>query len=327
MPTSTIGSTGDHLTVAAWEAATDNDLSGVGIEIGEIIEALSTTAVLTIAGATGLDSTHYRELTVNSAHRHAGVWDTGKQNFQVSSTNIVITIDEAFGRLSYIQAKNTHATNGGGGIFKIGNVTGCQINQCLGWYTAPAGTDDAAVFYVNGAGATNFVIRNCIGYAGRHGVYVSNASATGGVIQNSTFVGNVVSGVKAVVSVTMTLTNVYCGGNATRDYDQAGSANYAYTTVTCMASDTNSTESGLTNSIAYSTSNFTNVTAGSVDVHLVTGSALIDAGTDLSGSFTVDIDGVARSGTWDVGADEFVAGGGGGTSHRPSTRMFSGLGR
>ena len=32
-----------------------------------------------------------------------------------------------------------------------------------------------------------------------------------------------------------------------------------------------------------------------------------DAGTDLSGTFTDDIDGDTRSGTWDIGADESQA--------------------
>ena len=47
------------------------------------------------------------------------------------------------------------------------------------------------------------------------------------------------------------------------------------------------------------------------DVHLKSGSNLIDAGYDYSGATGVDydIDNVTRSGTWDIGADEYVAAG------------------
>jgi hypothetical protein len=52
---------------------------------------------------------------------------------------------------------------------------------------------------------------------------------------------------------------------------------------------------------------FANVLSGNEDLHLKTGSALISAGADLSGSFSTDIDGQSRSAAvnaWDIGADE-----------------------
>lgn len=49
------------------------------------------------------------------------------------------------------------------------------------------------------------------------------------------------------------------------------------------------------------------VSAGS-DFHLAaTDTDAIDKGADLSGTFTTDIDGQIRTGTWDIGADEYVA--------------------
>jgi len=47
--------------------------------------------------------------------------------------------------------------------------------------------------------------------------------------------------------------------------------------------------------------------AGSDDLHLVSGSTVRGDGTDLSGTFTDDIDGDTRS-AWDIGADEYDAG-------------------
>jgi hypothetical protein len=128
---------------------------------------------------------------------------------------------------------------------------------------------------------------------------------------NCISVANTRAGFASVSGFAATLKNCYSGGNTTSDYMEGASAGWTnWTATTCMASDADASETGLTNSIAFDTSNFTNVTAGSEDLHLVTGSDLIDAGTDLSGTFTIDINGATRSGTWDVGPDEFVAAGG-----------------
>jgi hypothetical protein len=61
------------------------------------------------------------------------------------------------------------------------------------------------------------------------------------------------------------------------------------TLYTCASSDTTGS-TGL-QSIAYSTANFTNVTVGSEDFHLVDGSALIGAGTNTP--YSTDIDGTS----------------------------------
>lgn len=55
---------------------------------------------------------------------------------------------------------------------------------------------------------------------------------------------------------------------------------------------------------------FVSVSSGSYDFHLKsTATAIIDVGTSVSGTFTTDIDGTTRSGTWDIGADEYVSSG------------------
>jgi hypothetical protein len=52
------------------------------------------------------------------------------------------------------------------------------------------------------------------------------------------------------------------------------------------------------------------VDAANGDFHLTSGDTVAkDNGTDLSGTFTTDIDGQTRTGTWDIGADEYVASG------------------
>jgi hypothetical protein len=56
---------------------------------------------------------------------------------------------------------------------------------------------------------------------------------------------------------------------------------------------------------------FVDMTGGAENFHLkgaTSGAGIFGlAGTDLSATFTDDIDGTTRSGTWDIGADEYVA--------------------
>ena len=93
-------------------------------------------------------------------------------------------------------------------------------------------------------------------------------------------------------------TNVYAyseGGTAFND-------DYGLNTTTSASNDGSDGSS----TVAYSTSSgayFTSVTEGSEDFHITnTSSDLYEAGTDLSGTFTDDIDGDTRS-AWDIGVD------------------------
>ena len=304
----TIKSTGgDYTTWALWEADTDNDLTGAGILVGEIFD-VNATAALTIAGATNTDASNYRHLTVNSAHRHAYVFDTGKANITVSSIPAFLVLGEAFARASFIQGINSR--NPGEGVFSCAAAS-TRVTECIGKHDFPSGGDGCAAFTTTTNGANSKFI-NCAAFNNRNGFYSPGTSALTGVEWlNCISVNNTVSGFRTDAGVPLAIKNCYAGGNATNDYMEGGAEGWeSWTATTCMSAQA-ITETGLTPSIAFDTSNFTNVTAGSEDLHLVTGSDLIDAGTDLSGTFTIDINGATRSGTWDVGPDEFVAAGGG----------------
>lgn len=308
---------GDYTSVTAWEAAVQGDLVTADQIQQGVIYDVNPTAVLTIDGST-TDATRYMTLTVDSAYRHAGKWDTAKQNFQASSTDAIIIINDDYTRISYVQVKNTHATNGGSAV-KSSN-TGCYAEQVVCVGTAGAFNHGVEL----ASAATNCVLNNVVAHTCQNGISVG--SGTGTVISNCTTVANRRAGLSSASSAALAVKNHYSGGNTSFNYVEGGSANIAsWTFTTSMSSNTESTETGLTNSIAYTTANFTNVTAASEDLHLVSGSALIDQGTDLSGAFTVDIDGVTRTGTWDIGADEYVAAGGGAfpfRHHHPMAHML-----
>lgn len=129
--------------------------------------------------------------------------------------------------------------------------------------------------------------------------------------QNSNFYSLTVKGPTASGGCALDISDGTCVG---KNLYLSGPVSIIYGTGT-LAQTTVATSDALANgtaldNIAWSTANFTNVTAGSVDVALPTGSALKNVGTDTSGdaspfNFTTDITGATRSGTWDIGADEF----------------------
>jgi hypothetical protein len=54
---------------------------------------------------------------------------------------------------------------------------------------------------------------------------------------------------------------------------------------------------------------FVYVLTGNINLHLKAGAQAIGAGSDLSGSFTADVDNGTRAAPWDIGADESGASG------------------
>jgi len=120
-------------------------------------------------------------------------------------------------------------------------------------------------------------------------VYIYNASVYGAVIDAGTLGYGVVR--NSVASSFEGTFNAASSNNASEDATAPGAnslINQTLTNISWVSTDTN-TE----------------------DLHINSGSTLKDAGVDLSGIFTTDIDGVTRTGTWDIGADEYVAAGGG----------------
>jgi len=102
-----------------------------------------------------------------------------------------------------------------------------------------------------------------------------------------------------------TVTAINCYASGSTSYGNSGTLN-----LTTSASADTSGSTGL-QSIAYSTVNFTSVTAGSENFALTSGSSLIGAGTNEYSTFTTDIIGTPRqsSGAWDVGSFAYNSGG------------------
>ena len=162
--------------------------------------------------------------------------------------------------------------------------------------------------------ANSVQVRNSIIYDyGQDGIDVGG---TGNVVANTTIfrslaTGNVGEGIQ-LMSGTLTAENVISMANGPDFWVNSGS----FTCNNCMTSDGSADDwlgtAQLVNRLP--ADQFVSI-SGSVDLHLKPGADAVNAGKDLSVSFTDDIDGQSRpvAAAWDIGADEGGPLGAGGT--------------
>lgn len=298
---------GDYTSLNAAEAGEQGDLPSLDRQLDIECYAIDDTTACTFSGWT-TDATRYIRVFCPAGEGHEGVWSTSKYRRRSSSGfGTGLTISEEFVRVEGLQCYQPS-----GSYTAIVRVTGVsttpansdiRIDRCI--VNATGSTVSLAASYFD-CGTIN--IRNSLVYGGsQDGIDGGSGGSNTLVvnIDNCTVVANGVYGITYVGTQAFTLRNVYSGGNGTDAYG-------ATMTRTTCAHDTASVFTGSTASIAYDTSNFVNVTGGSEDLHLASGAdaTLKTGGTDLSGTFTTDIDGETRS-DWSIGADEIVSAPGG----------------
>ncbi len=296
------GASGDYASLSALESAQQQDLTDGG---GDTYTA---TCITTGDNATDIAATfstwttsvdYYITIIVNPAYRHDGKWNATKYRITTAIANYVLFCDVAYTRIIGIQADQAYVSGSSNRYGIYVSAPGILISYCIARYTGTTSGTAYGISSTSGQVAAPCKIWNCISY---------NAPMRGfslGGENNSQFVYNCTAIDCAV--------GFYCGYlDANLDM--------------CLASDCADCFSGTFNSAdhcAYTEggdpgSNGHSVTRGTEfefvnyagdDFHI---DATFDGTTDpSSGLFADDIDGDARSGTWDIGADEFVVVGGG----------------
>lgn len=307
--TNSIGSAGGraYSTPQAWEdAAPANLVTSDVVWRGECYNDsifTGSTNRLTIAGSTS-DATRYKEITAAAGQSFA---DTPSNTLMFSAANgatlrttgaytRTLIVSEAHARISRLQFD---LTSGGSFVFEVSaaiNVDGCifhsdtsngrtgAINNGGNWanslFLNKRSSAASTAMTIGGAiNFTNNLIVNLPGGVAAYGLDMSYASAT---LRNSVAVGWTAGFTRAANSASSVFSN-------------------------CFQSDTGTTYTGLTNSLAFTTATFANVTSGTLDFKLVSGSALIDSGTS-SGAPTADIFGTSRpsGASYDVGPHEYA---------------------
>lgn len=257
------------------------------------------------------DSTRYINIYTTGSARHAGVYSTSKYLLKPTSTSTTtlycgITSDTGKTTIDGLIIDGSNITSSWVMVVQT-NLYGANFgfkNNIVVGNTGIQG--HSGVFLQGGRGSSyirNNIVYNFTGlYASGIRIETSNSSTR---VDNNT-VYNTYRGLDAYSADGYVYNNAImsCSSQCIKDAFQlnGGSNN--------ITSDATGDDSPLTGGlINYTTyaDYFVSVTGGSEDFHVKdTDSALYDAGADLSGTFTTDIDGDTRS-QWDIGADEYVA--------------------
>lgn len=275
---------GDYTSLAGAEAGEQADLVSADVQLDIECYAFEDTTRCDFDGWT-TDATRYIRVFTPTAERHNGAWDTSAYRLVVAANSGLATFED------YIRIEGLQLSASVTAPFFVGNGLGTsdvRVDSCL--------ITGGQVGVRLGSGTIN--IRNTIIFdCGGDGVLASFSGPTVN-LDNCTIAGCGAYGINNVLG-TVAARNCYADGVTDAYSGTITKTTCAHSSATVFA--------GSTASIPHSTDTFVNVTGGSEDYHLAAGSDLIDAGTDLSGTFTTDIDGETRSGDWDIGADEFPA--------------------
>jgi hypothetical protein len=295
------GGGGDYSSLSLWEPDTDNDL--VTAAAGELAECYAgsdaISASLTISGAT-TNSTYYREVRAASGAEAKMPWGSTSDTYVLSTSTAMaslLTVDEDYARVVSIQVDHL-STSTNQTALRLNVVSGPKY--AVGCYARSAGTGTtSAAFYATGSTGTVYFI-NCVATASLMGIRIVRTA----LAYNCTVVG-CATGITREGG-TATAKNCLVSDASTACF----SGTFGASSVTNASSDATAPGTG-----SRTSQTFTFVNAAGGDYHLASGDAgAKNFGTDLSAdasyAFSTDFDGQTRSGSWDIGADEYIAAGG-----------------
>jgi len=248
-----------------------------------------------------------------TAGRHHGIWSETHYRLSVSDTSYgAIRINASdYVRIDGVQLETVSPTGHARHIFGLygpftDGVCDIRMSNCIlrghnhaTWQQSaitPLQATPTLTCWNTIAYNVNTISGNqCFTTAGIAGVYK---------FYNCTFIGGNY-GIRRDTTGTVTIINCYAGGCGT-----ASITGTIGTLTDFAAYDAGGSEAGL-DSIAVDSTTFVDHDASPPDYHLGASSPLIGVGTDNPGSglYSDDIDGVARTSTWDIGADEYVSSG------------------
>jgi hypothetical protein len=304
---------GDYTSLSAWEAGEQGNLSRGGgeIAVAECYSMQDTTAVIIDGWTTYSD--RYIKIYTPSSERHPGYYDTSK--YRLESADTVLDIRENYVRVHGLQIKMT-TTGNKGAILLTGQSSDNRIEIAYNIITAAisggGGTGKGIWVYETTAAWTNAYIWDNIVYDIFNTTYPNSTAQEGIYNQYGTVYAYNNTVYKAAVGYRNGPYTFYSTNNLADCYAQ--NSNYTDFSGTFTSSDYNAS----TDTTAPGASSQTGIDPAYVDedgddFHLASSdTACRDNGASDPGSglFSDDIDGDTRSGSWDIGADEYVTAGG-----------------
>ncbi len=295
---------GDYTTLSAWEAALPASLvtadeQHTAVCYNDWPSGLVDTVA--ISGST-TDATRYIKVTVAEGHRHDGIPQSGFYIKKSATYGFILSAGSSYSVVEWLDSYNTATSVQQGDGITLGAY-------CVGRYLISKAGRYAFTVSAN-ASASRPRLENSLGYGSQYGSFTANYYY--GTIDNCTFTGNTSGVYPNGTNARILVRNTVCYNNTTNFYVpssscyESGSSNNAASSGTPPGADSFSS--------AVTSSDFAD--SANNDFHLVSGSALIGAGTNLYATFDHDIDGDIRpsSGAWDIGFDHYVAAGGGTTT-------------
>ena len=317
--TKSIGSAGrDYATPILWEADLDNGgIYGAGDDaVGEMYnDSVFISATITVDGGSVIGLNSIR-LTAASGERHTGTVGTG---VRIKTTGAVSLILDFGGTVPFtledieLDGDNTTCWRA---VFL--SVAGGVIQRCLCYGFRTTGTSIRAIILLStSTTAQNNFIFDCLHASGSGGYYgIRMLSHTTTVNNNSIFDIDSAAGVGYGISmgsnfVNITRNNCVCNSKTADYHTTFGGAPTNSTITNNLSSDATAWgTSAQLNKLA--ANQFTNIGAGTEDLHLKTGADAIGNGVDLGGgNVAIDIDlrdRDAQGDIWDIGAHQFVLG-------------------
>ena len=283
-------SAGDYTTLNTALSGESADLvTGTCILTIDCYNIADTTAVDTGTGYT-VSSSYYINIVAHDSH--GGKYSTEAYRLLFTGTahwQHAFNINESYTRVTGIQISVEDTSYANYGIFGAYGSANFYLDKIIVRRVGGAFSYDTGISFDVGAHAT---VTNSLvyGFNGSIGYGVANSEGLANLKLYNTTIVDCDTGVAQALTSTIEAKNVGCS-NCTTAFTGAG-----ITQTTCSST----------------TPTFVN--AGAKDYHLASNDTTwINQGTDLSATFTTDIDGTTRptgAGTWDIGADEYVAAGG-----------------
>lgn len=244
-----------------------------------------------------VDVTHYVTVTVPVGQRHDGKWSTSGYRLKITggwASGINTELD--YTRLEWLQVEDNMTVAGGSGF----SITGenCVVDGCITKFTGVATTPRG---FSVGPAANGTWLRNCLAHDYRNGSggrgFSLSTDTSGELELDNCGAHNCYQGFVETWFPPI-LKNCWAqdcddGFNGTWHAD----SDYNLSDLAADAPGTNSKNS---TEIEF-------VDKADDDFHLAdTDLGALNSGVDLSGTFTDDIDGDVRSGSWDIGPDQLT---------------------
>jgi len=318
--TSTIKSSGgDYTSLSNWEAGEDDTGDLVTNEEIDVAECYASAAPdntgFSVQGwTTSVD--YYIRIYTPISERHSGKWDETAYRMEISNS-AGIYMSEEYVDIDGLQIKILEGNaNGqapisasvaaGGSRFNVSNCILITHTNDTVW-TYCLGMTDADIGELN---CWNTIFYHRAGANASDSCLYNYASTT--TISNCTIIG----GRYGLRTVKTTATrqyfrNVCISSTSTADFTYSTGPNYDISY--CVSEDESADDKdGEGNKVNQDFSGVY-VDIPTTDLHLTSDSTILsNCGISMDGneylSFTTDIDGETRSGTWDIGVDEYVSG-------------------